>query len=547
MRRCRGASTLPQASRRADWLGLPPTHAERAGLGSGVNAAARSRNAAAAAIPPRDCARLAERSNSAARSSSAPSALARGARRGGRDRPADRSRRQAPGARRAGRPAVAAAIDRRAHRAGDGSGPGAASSIKPPPPPARPLPRPVRAAPLPAAAAPGRLRARLRRGAPSAGCCRGSTQSPQETLLEASGERLHSCDTPKPPASSPADSPCGSSSNANGLPRVSATIRSITRSSTRPRIAKPSRRRASSSLSPRTTIARATRQRFDLERVRASRTRARPTSPSSRRATNASVCADASIKPLSIVDDADQRRWPRRSRPATRGRRDPPRKRSGAGPRAKTEGDGQRPRAADRASARAGRATRRTAAGARQRRALCRPARLRRAPAMHPDACSARYSSSAVLPIPASPRTTEDSAPPRPSAVTSRPSRSCSRLRPRRRPRAGAVRAPPKLCHAERAGRAATCLNHGYRTSRYRRARPQGIISREWQEQETHASGSSRPPQSSSRPAGLTLPRLPRSPSAPARARCRCIATSPARMSSSPRHWRNMTSISVRG
>ena len=48
--------------------------------------------------------------------------------------------------------------------------------------------------------------------------------------------------TPNPPASSAADSPRGSSSNASGLPRVSATIRSITRSSTRPAIAKPSTR-----------------------------------------------------------------------------------------------------------------------------------------------------------------------------------------------------------------------------------------------------------------------------------------------------------------
>ena len=48
--------------------------------------------------------------------------------------------------------------------------------------------------------------------------------------------------TPKPPASSATDSSRGSSSNARGLPRASATIRSTTSSSTPPTIAKPSTR-----------------------------------------------------------------------------------------------------------------------------------------------------------------------------------------------------------------------------------------------------------------------------------------------------------------
>ena len=45
---------------------------------------------------------------------------------------------------------------------------------------------------------------------------------------------------PKPPASSAADAPRGSSSRASGLPRDSATIRSRTRSSSRPGITDPS-------------------------------------------------------------------------------------------------------------------------------------------------------------------------------------------------------------------------------------------------------------------------------------------------------------------
>ena len=53
------------------------------------------------------------------------------------------------------------------------------------------------------------------------------------------------CGTPKPPASWAGESPRGSSSSASGFPRVSATIRSRTRSSSGPGITESSRTRAS--------------------------------------------------------------------------------------------------------------------------------------------------------------------------------------------------------------------------------------------------------------------------------------------------------------
>ena len=103
----------------------------------------------------------------------------------------------------------------------------------------------------PATSAPGRRPVRRprpgaagesRRAAPPAAA--GSSPRFAPTAASNSG-------SPNPPANCVAESPRGSSSSASGLPRVSATIRSRTRSSSRPGIAVASRARASSSPSPR--------------------------------------------------------------------------------------------------------------------------------------------------------------------------------------------------------------------------------------------------------------------------------------------------------
>ena len=94
----------------------------------------------------------------------------------------------------------------------------------------------------------------------------------------------------RPPAP-PRVSPRGNSSNASGLPRVSATIRSRTRSSKRPAIAESSSARASPSLRPPTTCSGSPANSCSSLAARTANTN--PTrSASRRRATNASVCAE---------------------------------------------------------------------------------------------------------------------------------------------------------------------------------------------------------------------------------------------------------------
>ena len=99
--------------------------------------------------------------------------------------------------------------------------------------------------------------------------------------------------SPNPPASSAGVSPRGSSSSASGLPRVSATIRSRTRSSSRPGTADGeqragvARRRALRRAAPAGRRAR----RASLGSRTANTIAIR--SASSRRATNASACAEA--------------------------------------------------------------------------------------------------------------------------------------------------------------------------------------------------------------------------------------------------------------
>jgi hypothetical protein len=95
---------------------------------------------------------------------------------------------------------------------------------------------------------------------------------------------------PNPPASWAGDSSRGSSSNASGFPRVSATIRSITRRSSGERTAAASSARASASRSPPTT-----RSGSPWKSGAGSRAANTISTDSAcrRRAANASACAEA--------------------------------------------------------------------------------------------------------------------------------------------------------------------------------------------------------------------------------------------------------------
>ena len=90
---------------------------------------------------------------------------------------------------------------------------------------------------------------------------------------------------PNPPANCAVESPRGSSSSASGLPRVSATIRSRTRSSSRPGMTVASRARASSSSRPSRTSSGRPASSAAAPGSRAANTSATG-SASSRRATN---------------------------------------------------------------------------------------------------------------------------------------------------------------------------------------------------------------------------------------------------------------------
>jgi hypothetical protein len=97
---------------------------------------------------------------------------------------------------------------------------------------------------------------------------------------------------PNPPASSTAVSPRGSSSRASGLPRVSAMIRSRTRSSNGPGVTSSRSALASLSCRPRTTISGRSTSSCSSLGSRTTNTRATD-SARSRRATKASACAEA--------------------------------------------------------------------------------------------------------------------------------------------------------------------------------------------------------------------------------------------------------------
>ena len=100
--------------------------------------------------------------------------------------------------------------------------------------------------------------------------------------------------------------PRGSCSRASGFPRVSATIRSRTRSSSGPLTADASKARASTGRRP--PIASSGNPIGSRSEPRSRRAKIRAIgSASSRRATNVSACSEASVEPLGVVDHADER------------------------------------------------------------------------------------------------------------------------------------------------------------------------------------------------------------------------------------------------
>ena len=209
---------------------------------------------------------------------------------------------------------------------------------------------------------------------------------------------------PNPPASSAAVNPRGNSTNASGLPRVSATIRSRTRSSSRPGTTESSRARASSSLRPDDHKLRKPRQllvlaglthrehdgdRFRQEAARDERKRLRR----------------GPVEPLCIIDQADER--PLLSRLGQQSER---RQTDQEAIRRLPGDSGRMPCSAPRAAGPAGApgcpaSARRADAGRRTRS----PSRTQRPPRAQRDTqtpAPAGSPTDAVLPTPASPRRT---------------------------------------------------------------------------------------------------------------------------------------------
>ena len=195
----------------------------------------------------------------------------------------------------------------------------------------------------PATAAPGRRPARPPPPAAAAGSSPGSGSSAAAEARPRSGPPAAGASgSPKPPASSAGVSPRGSSSSASGLPRVSATIRSRTRSSSGPvGPTMPASARASASTSPLTSSSGRPASVMVVRRARAPRRPARPTRPAAAaRRTPASAaeawsshCASSTTQTSGCSSAASA------SRLSTAR---PTRKRSGASPRPQTERGRQR-------------------------------------------------------------------------------------------------------------------------------------------------------------------------------------------------------------
>ena len=274
--------------------------------GSGVSSAARARNAAAAAAPPRACARSAERSNSSATASSGPDA---------------------------------ACARCQARRSGSVSGSVASASARCASLPLGRCRRPVgRGAhewmPEPDPGSRSRSAARLRPGRARSSRCRGARpRAKQARVAHRLGRRQQQQSlgrlgqlagraggsdssrwrgrsvagrSPNPPASSAGVMPRGSSSRASGLPRVSATIRSRTRSSSRPGTALMSSVRASSSASPRSRSSGRPSKSCLVFGSRTATTIATD-SASSRRATKPRISPEAASSHCSVLHETEQR------------------------------------------------------------------------------------------------------------------------------------------------------------------------------------------------------------------------------------------------
>ena len=206
------------------------------------------------------------------------------------------------------------AVGRRAHGTGDGTAPARRSRAgrrRPPPP--RPADR-CRAARPRATRATARRRDRPPRAAAAAACPREARSSRRsERVLDAHARRPG---RPKPPASSAALMPRGSSSSASGLPRVSAMIRSRTCSSSRPG---DDRRQQGARVLVTEPLQAQLRQARQLALARSARGR-RTRPRAARRAAGAprtrAPAPEALVEPLEIVHETQQRLRPRPPPPA---------------------------------------------------------------------------------------------------------------------------------------------------------------------------------------------------------------------------------------
>ena len=259
--------------------------------GSGVSSAARSWNAAPAARPPRARARPAERSSSAATSSSSPPvAWARcHARRSG-STPASVASARASWTRRCSSGAAARYTAdrtsgwRKRTWAPSSTRPAAvAGPAAPPSIPSAPAAFHTSSGSPTGSAAATRSRSRVAGGSSARRSWKRSSMRPASAGAPSS---------PSPPASWAGVRPRGSSSSASGLPRVSATIRSRTRSSSGPATTAVSSARASWSSRPPTTSSASPSRCRSPAGSRTARTNPTDSAPR-RRATKASACAEA--------------------------------------------------------------------------------------------------------------------------------------------------------------------------------------------------------------------------------------------------------------
>src|SRR5262249_49251638 len=234
-------------------------------------------------------------------------------------------------------------------------------------------------------------------------------------------------DKPNPPASSASVRPWGSSRSASGLPCVSATIRSRTRSSSGPVTTVASNSCASGSSSPATTSSGSPSKCRSALGSRTATTS--PTdSATRRRATNASACAEAASSHCAS-STMQTSGWSSAASDSRLSTAKPRRNRPGASPSRKPNPVASASRCGP------GSCSMRSVNGA---HSCCNPAYASSisdstptARAMaHPDACCTKYSNNALLPTPASPRTT--SAPLRPARTltTSSSSKAHSLRRP---------------------------------------------------------------------------------------------------------------------